>query len=135
MATRSQLRSLALLRRQEAQALFDAGLYDGAHYLAGYVLEFALKARICRVLDLDEYPDSGDLRRSYATHDLAQLLKLSGLSRRPALQEAELFVSWSTAARWKPEIRYDTPGLMTREDVSYILRAIDEVLRWIRRHW
>ncbi|HUP61998.1 MAG TPA: HEPN domain-containing protein [Thermoanaerobaculia bacterium] len=135
MATRNQLKDLALLRRHEAQVLFDAQLYDGARYLAGYVLELALKARICRILDFQEYPDSGEFRRLYATHDLDLLLKLSGLSRKPSLQEKALFDSWSTAALWKPERRYDVPGTAKREDVRDILAAVEEVLRWIKRHW
>ena len=134
MATRNQLKNLALLRRQEAQVLFEASLYDGARYLAGYVLELALKARICRLLDFAEYPDTGEFRRLYATHDLDQLLKLSGLSRKLSLQEA-LFDSWSTAALWKPERRYDVPGTTKHEDVRDILAAIDKVLKWIKRHW
>jgi HEPN domain-containing protein len=135
MATRNQLKNLALLRRREAQVLFEAGLYDGARYLAGYVLELALKARICRILDFEEYPDTGDFRRLYATHDLDQLLKLSGLSRKLSLQEGALFDSWSTAALWKPERRYDVPGSSTLADVRDILIAIDKVLGWIKRYW
>ena len=53
-----------------------------AVYLGGYAVEAALKARICRVLDFEEYPDFGEFRRLYASHDLDQLLKLSGLSRK-----------------------------------------------------
>lgn len=134
MPTRNQLKNLALLRRQEAQVLFEARLYDGARYLAGYVLELALKARICRLLDFEEYPDTGEFRRLYATHDLDQLLKLSGLSRKLSL-DGGLFDSWSTAALWKPERRYDVPGSTKHEDVRDILAAIDQVLKWIKKHW
>jgi HEPN domain-containing protein len=59
MANRNQLKELALLRRREAEVLFSANLYDGARYLAGYVLELALKARICRLLDVEERLPSG----------------------------------------------------------------------------
>ena len=45
MATRKELKELALLRLSEAETLFAAGLYDGAGYICGYVLELALKAR------------------------------------------------------------------------------------------
>lgn len=135
MATRNQLKNLALLRRREAQVLFQANLHDGARYLAGYVVELALKARICRLLDFEEYPDTGDFRRLYATHDLDQLLKLSGLSRKMSLQEDALFKSWSVAALWKPERRYDVPGSTKREDIQDILNAVDKVLTWIKKHW
>ena len=50
MPTRQELKKLAKIRLLEAKALFDKGLYDGACYLAGYVVALALKARICKVL-------------------------------------------------------------------------------------
>ena len=81
MATSQQLKDLALLRLVEAEALFAAGLYDGAQYLSGYVVELALKARICRILDVDQYPEKGELKRVYAVHDLDQLLLLAGLQK------------------------------------------------------
>jgi HEPN domain-containing protein len=135
MPTRNQLKQLALLRRRETQVLFDAQMFDGARYLAGYVLELALKARICRLLDSEEYPESGSFRRVYATHDLDQLLKLAGLRRKLSLQQRVLFDRWSTAALWRPERRYDVPGSAKRDDVRDILAAVDEVLKWIKRYW
>jgi len=115
--------------------LYEEELYDGCRYLSGYVLELALKARICKVLDFEEYPDVGEFRRLYATHDLDQLLKLSGLSRKLSLQDKKLFDSWSTAALWKPERRYDVPGTAKQDDVRDILEAVDEVLKWIKKYW
>jgi HEPN domain-containing protein len=139
MATRKQLKELALLRLREAEALFECGLYDGARYLSGYVIELALKARICRVLDLEEYPDTGELRRVYATHDLDQLLKLAALSRKLSLGNKTLFANWSIAALWKPERRYDVAGTTSRGDAEDILKAIKDkpygVLTWIKKHW
>ncbi len=49
MPTRNELKELAKLRLAEAEKLCDAGYYDGAAYLCGYAVEFALKARICRL--------------------------------------------------------------------------------------
>jgi len=135
VTSRSQLKKLALLRRREAEALCSAKLYDGALYLAGYVLELALKARICRVLDLEEYPDTGDLRRVYATHDLEQLLTLSGLSQKLVQQGSSLFNSWFAAASWRPEHRYNVPGMTTFEKVRQHLADVDKVLAWIRKYW
>ena len=135
MTSRSELKKLALIRRREAEALCSAKFYDGAIYLAGYVLEFALKARICRLLDMKAYPDTGDLRRVYATHDLRQLLTLAGLSQKLVVQENSLSDSWLTAASWRPEQRYDVPGRTTFEDVRKRLADVDKVLAWIRKYW
>ena len=44
MPTRQELKALSELRLKEAEALFGSGLYDGTVYLAGYVIELALKA-------------------------------------------------------------------------------------------
>src|SRR5207248_11445544 len=46
-----------------------------------------------------------------------------------------LFDSWSTAALWKPERRYDVPGTDRKDDVRDILEAVDEVFRWIKKYW
>jgi HEPN domain-containing protein len=69
MATRKQLQELAQLRLQEAEALLAAGLYDGCAYMCGYVVELALKARICATLNVAEYPDNRKgLRDAFRTH-------------------------------------------------------------------
>jgi HEPN domain-containing protein len=54
--TREDLRELSRLRLREAEVLYKAHLYDGCVYLAGYAVELALKARICRLLHIKEYP-------------------------------------------------------------------------------
>ena len=139
MATRQELKDLADLRLREAEALFAAGLYDGAAYLAGYVVALALKARICTVLDSPDYPDTGKLKAVYAVHDLDQLLLLSGLRRKLGLVNPVLFKNWLIAVPWKPERRYAAVGSVTRRDAEEILDAVrsrpDGVLRWIKKHW
>jgi HEPN domain-containing protein len=78
--TRKALQELSRVRLREAEALYNAGLYDGCVYLAGYAVELALKARICRVLHVREYPLSGELGRAFKVHGLDQLKLLAGLS-------------------------------------------------------
>lgn len=139
MATYEELKDLADLRLREAEALYVAGLFDGAKYLSGYVVELALKARICRLLDQDEYPDKGRLKNVYAVHDLDQLLLLGGLEKSVNPANKELFDNWSTAALWKPDRRYDAAGSATRQDAEEILNAIRDstngVLTWIKTLW
>ena len=45
---RRELQSLSRVRAKEAKALLDAGLHEGAFYLAGYAVECALKACIAK---------------------------------------------------------------------------------------
>ena len=139
MATYHELKDLALLRLREAEALFAADFFDGCAYLAGYAVELALKARICKLLDIADYPSAGKLAKVYAVHDLDQLLLLAGLRKAVDPSNKPLFDNWSTAALWKPERRYDAPGKATRQDAEDILNAIRDtpngVLTWIMTHW
>jgi len=75
MPTRNELKQLAKTRLQEAKTLFDKGLYDGACYLAGYVIELALKARICKILDLTEYLQSGEISRAFKIHKYVEKVR------------------------------------------------------------
>jgi HEPN domain-containing protein len=138
MATRDQLKALAKTRLKEAEALFAAGLYDGAAYLSGYVVELALKARICRILAIRDYPDTGKYKQVYATHDFDQLLFLAGL-RSKMQPNSSLFLKWSIASPWTPERRYSPVGTFTKQDAEDVLNAIrdptDGILRWIKKHW
>ena len=137
--TYQELKDLAQLRLLEAETLFAADLYDGCAYLAGYVVELALKARICKLLDIVDYPDSGKLAKVYAVHDLDQLLLLAGLRKVLDPTNKILFDNWSTAVPWRPERRYEAAGQVTRQDAEDILNAIRDgshgVLTWIKTHW
>jgi HEPN domain-containing protein len=139
MPTRDEFKELARLRLKEAEALFAAGLYDGTVYLCGYVVEFALKARICKLLGVTEYPPSSKVKSAYAVHDLDQLLLLSGLRSKLDPTNVDLFKNWSESTPWTPERRYSPKGSFSRADALKVLNAVrDEpygVLRWIMRHW
>lgn len=139
MPTRNEFKQLARLRLKEAETLYSARLYDGCAYLCGYVVEFALKARICKLLGLNEYPDSGKLKNAYAVHDINQLLILSGLQSKLDPGNVQLFANWSLATPWTPERRYMPKGTTNRATAKDILDAVrstpDGVLRWIMRYW
>lgn len=139
MPTRQELKDLTRLRLREAEALFQAGCYNGAVYLSGYAVEAALKARICKLLGTEDYPDSGKYKAVYAVHNLDQLLFLAGLKGKAETQEAQIFNNWATASPWTPELRYKPPGIFTRQEALEILDAIRDskhgVLRWIKSYW
>ena len=139
MPTRVELKELASLRLQEAETLYNAGQYDGAIYLAGYAVELALKARICRLLGLTDYPDQGKLKQVYAVHDLDQLLLLAGLKPKLDSSNQTLFSNWSTAVPWSPQWRYAAKGTYSQQGAIDVLDAIRDktngVFRWIKRYW
>ena len=139
MPTRNELKELAKLRLKEAETLFDAGLYDGAVYVSGYAIEFALKARICKLLDTNEYPSSGRLKSAYAVHDFEQLLFLSGLQKKISLAHVDLHTNWSLLIPWSPEMRYKPEGTISQNKATEILNAVRDkpngVLKWIMKYW
>lgn len=137
MATKEELRELAALRLKEAETLFAAGLYDGCAYLCGYVVEIALKARICTVLGLTEYPD--EMRGTFWTHDFDRLRLLAGLKNEIALTSGPLFDNWSLVTKWKEERRYEPAGTYDRNEAEKFLSAVsadpDGVFTWLSKRW
>jgi HEPN domain-containing protein len=128
---------LARLRLKEAECLYRSGFHNGCVYLCGYVVEFALKARICEVLNLEEYP-AEELKVS-KTHDFDVLKLLAGLKKdlRPGSNE-DLWENWSVATRWKPELRYQPPGKNSAEAAKEVIDSIrgkNGVLTWLAKRW
>jgi len=62
------------------------GRLEGSAYLSGYVVELALKARICRTLKWRGFPEKRNEfegLQTFKTHDLDVLLSLSGRESWP----------------------------------------------------
>src|SRR6266404_208865 len=140
MATRQQLRELALLRLQEAEVLFGIELYDGCAYLCGYVIELALKARICATLGVIEYPEKGSrLRDAMKSHVLDDLGLLAGMGHDLTPSRPVLIANWSSLIGWKPEWRYNPKGSYDQGSAQKLLNAVrsrpDGVLTCISERW
>jgi hypothetical protein len=141
MVTRHQLRDLALLRLQEAEILFKAGLFDGCAYLCGYVVELALKARICATLNVNEYPENGSRRLKDAlwSHNFDDLKLLAGMESELSASRPVLLANWSIASKWEPARRYEPVGTYNEAAAREILDAIcakpDGVLECISSRW
>lgn len=121
--THADLRQLARERLADARALVAAGRYDGASYVAGYVVELALKARICRTLKWAEFPVTRkefEGLQSFKTHDLGVLLRLSG---RRAHVKARLLAEWSAVQHWDPEVRYTPAGGASHQSATEMIEA------------
>jgi hypothetical protein len=67
MPSRSDLHKLTKLRLDEATALLPLNFPDAAFYLAGYSIECALKAAVCKTLDQDDFyePDRSNKSTRY----------------------------------------------------------------------
>jgi hypothetical protein len=66
MPSRTELKKISQTRLKEVKLLYNHRLYDGALYLSGYIIETALKARICKILD-NNYPETGNVSKSFLT--------------------------------------------------------------------
>jgi len=135
------LKLIAETRLKEAKVLHRSRFYDGAAYLCGYVVETALKARICKNLNVKEYPDDGKDKTIFSSHDFDRLLLLTGLQNKISLanrKNKKLFENWSLLTRWKPERRY-TVGGYKKQDVEDLFRALEYgklgFLVWIKKLW
>jgi len=81
MATYSDFKDLAAQHLKTAKCLIKAQDWPGAAYMLGYVLEFALKAAICKTLNLVSYPESTAQEKVYSffkAHNFDQLIMISG---------------------------------------------------------
>ena len=95
-----------------------------AIYCAGYAIEFALKARICDILDVDELP------ADYETHDLNKLAQSAGIY--DALRREQKLNWQSITGTWSTALRYTGKRFSTRDAEIFVAR-VREVLRWLKK--
>jgi HEPN domain-containing protein len=141
---RQDFQRLALERLEDTQALLRAGRCSGAYYIAGYVIECALKACIARQTNQDDFPPKDAAK--YYVHDIKDLRDKLG-RKSPGLEsqweaderaDAELAANWATVKDWTEEARYEPRG-WTQQQAEVLLNAISDpehgVLQWLRRYW
>lgn len=129
MLTQAELRGIARERLKDARVLLRAGRYDGAVYLAGYVVEIALKARVCQTLKWSGFPETSrewEPFRSLKTHSFDTLLLYTGIETRI---RANLSTEWSVVKDWSPEDRYGRPGSVTANDAKDMIDAVGKLVR------
>ena len=141
MPTRSELQQISQTRLTEARALFTAGLYDGASCLAGYAVETALKACICKLLDEDFPPGSGEVAKVYRTHRFDDLILLAGLRKQLMLKTADVDfqTNWSLVRSWSEAKRYEVIGSSDETKTQELLTALDDaacgIITWLATIW
>jgi HEPN domain-containing protein len=142
---RQEFKRLALLRLKEADSLLSQNHYDGSCYLAGYCLEMALKAAICRRMEKDDFFDilKNETARAFKIHNLGELIILAGLQKRyedlritnPILENNWYFVK--DRIRWSEQLRYQTG--FSKTEAEGMLKAINDpqngILKWLKKYW
>ena len=123
------LRLLAEERVAEARVLLDASHFSGAYYLAGYGVEFGLKAVLTRNLESHVLPDKREIESAHS-HDLRLLAGKCGLTPEA---DPEVRVAWLTIApKWSPDARYRLHSeVLSRE----IVESAEEVVKWLKLYW
>lgn len=107
---RTDFKALAIIRLADAQALLKARRYAGASYLAGYVIECALKARIAKGFRRSGIPDFRAVDKIY-THGLERIVKIAHLENELSNElnnDPDFEFSWNTIKVWNETRRYET---------------------------
>jgi HEPN domain-containing protein len=142
---RREFKKIATLRLKEAESLWVQEHYDGTCYLAGYCLEMALKAVICRRMEKDDFFDilKSESVRSFKIHNLAELVILAGLQKKYEDLRAinpDFRANWSFITdhiKWSEQLRYTTG--FTKSDAEGMLKAINDsqngILKWLKKYW
>ncbi len=135
---KAELEILAAIRIKEAEVLLTADCYQGAYYLAGYVLECALKACIAKQVKEFDFPNKKLANDSY-THNLANLLNTAGLKEKLSEQEKQnkgFKLNWAVVNKWSEESRYDC--VIKKQDAHDLFNAITDnesgVLPWLKKY-
>jgi HEPN domain-containing protein len=133
ITSRSDFETLMNLRMKEAKHLLEQRDWDGAYYLAGYAVEFALKIKIiAQLMRSDTFPDR-KLAEQFYKHELTLLRKLTGLEDEMNNDNA-VSTQWDIVKDWSEQTRY-TIG-KTEKEAKDLYDAIENgVLPWIKARW
>lgn len=138
MPTIDELKYLSGRRLEAVEVLANNDIHDIAYHDSGYIVEFALKAAICKFKNLEEYPNS----REYFTHHFDDLVRLAGLELELSNQKShdrEFMKNWSISTNWSVELRYKPIGSTVESVSETFINAVKNeeggVLPWIKKHW
>jgi len=105
VTSQSDFEKLMVLRLKEAELLLRHRDWDGAYYLAGYAVEFALKIRvIAQLMKSNSFPDK-KLAENFYKHELTLLRKLAELDDE---MDNDVAVSpqWDIVKDWSEQTSY-----------------------------
>jgi hypothetical protein len=135
---RADFQQLADVRIEEARILLSQGKPDGAYYLAGYAVECALKACICKRTNQYDYPDKQLALKCY-THDLKALVSVADLMAQLLLDRAAdplLDANWRVVEVWDESTRYARKTLVEAQRLyDAITDAAHGILPWVKLRW
>jgi HEPN domain-containing protein len=121
----------ALQRQAAAELLLEHGYHLDATYLAGYVVELALKALILRRTPKNARDSAWESitaagAKGHSLEYLKHLLNKTGCSVPREMTERLRVVAWST------DLRYEV-GLIAYDDAKAFLDAARQIRQWAER--
>jgi hypothetical protein len=140
---KEDIKALADSKLVDAECLLNNKRYDSAFYLAGYVVELLLKAKVCKNLGIEDFFDFGttnqkklknEAYKPFKVHDYEQLIVLSGLypEFEIGLKDANFKANWSIVSKWSEDCRYLTGR--TGTEVEEFVTSIREISKWILKY-
>lgn len=133
VTSRADFEKLVDLRLEEAKNLIGQGNWDGAYYLAGYAVEFALKVRIiARLMGSNSFPEKS-LCNNFYGHNLTSLLRAAQLESA-LTGDSTISPQWEAVKDWSEQSRYRIGA--TERDAKDLYDAIaNGVVPWIKARW
>lgn len=144
MRCKADIVNLSETKFKAAECLLNDGHFDDAYYIAGYVIELLLKAKVCETLAIPDFFDFSSRKfqvknidsiyRSYKVHEYNQLLVLSGLYHefQTEANSNPLFKAhWSIVSLWDENCRYLTGK--SQKEVQNFLISVNEIASWIKK--
>ena len=133
VTSRSDFERLMDLRMKEAKLLLEQKDWDGAYYLVGYAVEFALKIRIIsQLMKSDSFPGK-KLAENFYKHELTLLRTLAGLDDEMD-KDVAISPQWDIVKDWSEQSRYEVGK--ADKDATDLYDAIEKgVLPWIKARW
>lgn len=135
--TPQQLRENARQNLVDARALLPRSPKNAA-YLAGYAVEFVLKARYCSLRKWPLFPanvneliawnkrDGVQMADKLFVHDLEALLRLSETVQLKA--SAFQRIDWDRACDWSEQIRYQAADSITQSDAEALIAEAEKIV-------
>jgi HEPN domain-containing protein len=135
---RDDFQKLTKLRLKEARTLISNKNFDGAYYLSGYAVEFAIKSCIAKKTNRYDYPDLETVKKSHQ-HNLLNLIQVAGLLRALNAEinsNANFSTKWNVVKDWRETSRYEIHDKQKAKDIyNSIVNRKNGVLRWIKQYW
>ncbi len=120
---------MAISRLKDAEILVKNKRYDGAYYLAGYVVEYSLKAVIAKLIPLKVFgfpsvKEDFNILSNLREHNFEKLLEIIMPIKTDQTNFKDKFKKeWGVILEWSPEIRYSKVNKITLQETELIIET------------